>query len=101
MSRHELVAKQPGLVVAVGWDNPLQTFFAQVMRVEAEDGDEDEDPVILWLGTATREYPIPESLVAPLRPYADVGAELLSQLRADLAAASDKGPSPLQRLLRR
>ena len=96
MSRHELTPKQDGLVVAVGWDNPLQTFFAQVLR-EQED---DDDSILLWLGTATREYPTPDSLVAPLKPYAELGADMLARLRADLSEASDKGPSPLQRLLR-
>ncbi len=96
MSRHELTPKQDGFVVVVGWDSPLQTFFAQVLQ---EQGD-DDDSILLWLGTATRECPTPDSLVAPLQPYAELGADMLARLRADLAEASDKGPSPLQRLLR-
>jgi len=35
MSRYSIPALQPGLTVTVGWDNPLTTFFAQVVRRES------------------------------------------------------------------
>lgn len=95
MSRHEIPAKHPGFTVAVGWDNPLTTFFAQVVDESADDGD---DPVVLWLGGSNREVLRPEDLVAPLAPYADLTAAHLDQLRADRAADADRGPTDLQRL---
>jgi hypothetical protein len=35
MSRYSIPAQQPGLTAIVGWDNPLTTFFAQVVRRES------------------------------------------------------------------
>jgi hypothetical protein len=35
MSRYSIPAQQPGLTVIVGWDNPLATFFAQIVRRES------------------------------------------------------------------
>ena len=96
MSRHVLMSKISGNTVTVGWDAPLQTFFAQVLR----DAGDECDPVVLWLGTSTREYPVADSLVAPLQPYADLDSAMLSQLRFDLSEASDRRPSALQRRLR-
>jgi hypothetical protein len=29
MSRHEIPARNPGHKIIVGWDPPMQTFFAQ------------------------------------------------------------------------
>src|SRR5208283_4453511 len=45
--RPEAVIVRRRLTVVVGWDNPLQTYFAQVSR---DDAAEDEDPLVLWLG---------------------------------------------------
>lgn len=94
MSRHELPAKRPGTSVVVGWDNPMMTFFAQVLDEQAE---EDADPVLLWLGTQHGEVTRPEDLVRPLAPFADLTAPHLEQLRADRVADLDCGPSLLQR----
>ncbi|MEJ7715974.1 MAG: hypothetical protein WKF40_09875 [Thermoleophilaceae bacterium] len=71
------------------------TFFAQVVD---ESADDEDDPVVLWLGGRHREVLRPEDLVAPLAPYADLTAAHLDQLRADRAAAADRGPTDLQRL---
>src|SRR3546814_12462045 len=56
MSRHILTPRpgQPEIVaIVVGWDRPLQTFFAQVFaRTEAEpDGGE----ATIWVGTVPGE----------------------------------------------
>ena len=94
MSRHEVPAKRPGTSVIVGWDNPMMTFFAQVLDEQA---DEAADPILLWLGTQPGEVTRPEDLVHPLAPFAELTAPQLEQLRNDRAADLDRGPSPLQR----
>ena len=54
MSRHD-VRPLPGSVVvtrgAVGWDRPLQTFFAQLFSIE----DEGEERPHVWIGTYPHE----------------------------------------------
>jgi hypothetical protein len=96
MSRHTIPALQPGITVVVGWDNPLSTFFAQVSHNDAE---EDDDPIVLWLGTTPNEVLLPQDLVAPLAPYAVVTDHTIARLRADRAACLDRAPSGLQRTL--
>jgi hypothetical protein len=78
----------------VGWDNPLQTYFAQVSR---DDAAEDEDPLVLWLGAEPNQVLDPQDLIAPLAPYAILGDDTIAQLRADRAACLDRSPSILQR----
>ncbi|MEO8716531.1 MAG: hypothetical protein ABI369_16115 [Acetobacteraceae bacterium] len=95
MSRHQILARTSDLTVVVGWDNPLGTFFAQVMR--AEDTEDDSDPVPLWLGGFAGEVLRAEDLIAPLAPYAELDEAAVAQLRADRAAGTDRGPTPLQR----
>ena len=102
MSRHTVPSKSSGSTVVVGWDNPLQSYFAQVIRErEVADGDDDYDPVLLWLGTSHHEHLNPDSLVEPLRPYADLDQELLAQLRSNRAEAAERKPSHLQSEMQR
>ena len=84
MSRFELVAKddQPEIIRAVvGWDRPLQTFFAQVFtRTEAEP---EEGEATIWLGTEPGELPTPEAALAVVAPYAEVPDTLAARLEDD------------------
>jgi hypothetical protein len=97
MSRHEIPARDNGLTVVVGWDNPLQTFFTQVARPSVSD--EDDDHMLLWVGTAPREVITVEDLARHLGPFADLPAELAEQLRADRAAKLGHAPSATQQEL--
>lgn len=90
MSRHEIPARGPGVEVVVGWDNPLQTYFAQVRR---------RGRVALWVGGEHGELKRAEDLAGPLAPHADLTPEHVAALRADRAAALDRGPTALQRAL--
>ena len=103
MSRHTVTALTDGISIAVGWDNALATFFAQVSR--EPDIEDDSDPILFWIGGQFGEVRRAEDLVAPLAPYATLTTEMVEQLRADRAACADRGPSALQRemlnLLRR
>jgi hypothetical protein len=96
-SRITIPAREHGVTVVVGWDNPLMSFFAQVVR-DQEEIDE-RDPVTVWVGAARGEVLRPEELAEPLAPYADLTAAHLAQLRADRAACADRGPSALQRAM--
>lgn len=87
MSRHELQPK-PGrkdvVRAVVGWDRPLQTFFAQVF-FETDDEPE-EGEVRIWLGTAPGELLTAEAVIAIVAPYAVVPADLADRLTADMQA---------------
>lgn len=93
MSRHDVTGKDPALEIIVGWDNPLQTFFAQVLRPACDDED---DSVLVWVGTAWQKCPSPDDLVTKLAAYADLSEEQLSRLRLDRAEAAQTRPSALQ-----
>ncbi len=98
-SRRTIPARYLAITVVVGWDNPMQTFFAQVDR--AEGNDDPDDPPLLWVGTRDSEIRRAEDLVRPLAPYADLTDAHLAQLRADRAADADHRPTPLQRQMLR
>ena len=56
-SRRDIPPRETGITVTVGWDNPLMTFFAQVVRIQ--DNDDTRDPSLLWLGGAPGEITRP------------------------------------------
>lgn len=95
MSRHSIPAREPNLAIVVGWDNPLQSFFAQVARPEDPDR-EDDDPVLLWVGAAPREVITVEVLAQHLVPYADLPSDVAEQLRQDRAAKLGQAPTAVQ-----
>jgi hypothetical protein len=95
-SRITIPAREPGLMVTFGFDRPLMTYYAQVVRDQPDD--DERDPVVLWVGTTHREILRPEDLVERLAPYVAVTADHLATLRADRAAGADRGPTPLQRV---
>lgn len=97
MSRHDVESRDPRFQITVGWDNPLNTYFAQVEDTEAEDED---DPVVVWVGTSHGEIQAPEALQGFVAKYGNIPEDILEDLRADRAAMLDGGPSPLQRLAR-
>ena len=94
-SRFIVPARVTGLLVWIGWDNPLGTFFAQVLRVQKKD--DSRDPVILWVGLEPGEIRKAEDLIPLLTPYAELTQEHLARLRADRATDADRGPTTLQR----
>lgn len=97
MSHHEIPARDNNLSVVVGWDNPLQTFFTRVARPSVSD--EDEDHMLLWVGTEPREVITAEDLARHLAPFADLPSEIVEQLRADRAAKLGHAPTTTQQRL--
>jgi hypothetical protein len=97
-SRYEIPTAAPGVTVAIGWDNPLQTFFAQVARIQHGQEDDDES-IMFWVGCAYGEVTSVERLAELIAAYAALSPEMATQLRADRAAALDRGPTALQRTM--
>ena len=91
MSRYTIPPQQPGLTVTVGWDNPLQTLFAQVFDPSSEDA----DAYLLWIGTAPGAIPTVAALQAQLTGWATIPPAILDCLTRDQHAATP--PTPLQR----
>ncbi len=77
MSRHQLPTKSRRFQVFVGWDPPLQTYFAQVYYSK---GKEDDHPFI-WLGADKRVTW--HEIVQAISPYAAVSLEVAERLVED------------------
>jgi len=97
MSRYDIPTRNPNLWAVVGWDNPLQSFFAQVLQPETA-GD-DEGNVLLWVGAAPREVITVEDLACHLAPFAELAPQVAEQLRADRAAKLGQAPTAVQQAL--
>jgi hypothetical protein len=97
MSRYDIPTRAPGLLAVVGWDNPLQTYFGQVLRPET--ADYDDDNVLLWVGAAPREVITVEDLARHLAPFAELAPQVADQLRADRAAKLEHSPTAVQQVL--
>jgi hypothetical protein len=82
MSRHEIPARDPAHKVIVGWDPPMQTFFAQVIdRAKEEAGDDDD--MVAWHGTSLRELYEVDQLHRKVARFADLTADMRSTLYGD------------------
>lgn len=97
MSRHDLRPRddQPDVVRAtVGWDRPLQTFFAQVfLRTEDEP---DEGEALIWVGTEPGELLTAEAAVAIVAPHAIVPPDIVDQLTTEMQASVGTIDGPQQ-----
>jgi hypothetical protein len=61
MSRCILDDEKRGFEVVIGWDPPLESFFARVASGDRE---------IFWTGNGDKIYRSPEALVEMIQPYA-------------------------------
>lgn len=75
----------------LGWDNPLQTFFGQVYRID-EEGERvdlyeedcvEKDGTILWVGASVGEIATVEDLAARLRPFVELPRDVKDRLSAE------------------
>jgi hypothetical protein len=92
MSRYRIPTQNSALTVVVGWDNPLQTFFAHVFDPAIE---EDDEADLLWIGTALQEIPTVAALQTQLADWATIPLAIVDRLTRDQQAATP--PTPLQR----
>jgi hypothetical protein len=77
VSRHQLPTKNPRWIVFVGWDPPLQTYFAQVYDAKGKA----EDQPFIWPGAIE---PIAwKSIIDAISPYAEVSMEIAERLVED------------------
>jgi len=79
MSRCILDNEELGTEVVIGWDPPMETYFA---RVAERNGEE-----VFWTGNGDRIYNSPDPLIEMIQPYAcwhDKKA-LIRELRWDKA----------------
>lgn len=98
MSRHDVPTRDERYAVVVGWDPPLQTFFAQVLERSRE---HDDDTMVAWVGTARGEIPTVEGLAEQLSPYASLPADLQDTLQAESAEPRVERPMEIAALLER
>lgn len=89
MSRH-YISRNP-LEIVVGWDAPLETFFLQILNLTKDE----EEELVLWLGTQPGELPTVADLESALTPHAALTPELRQRLEAEKTESTR--PSPLQR----
>ena len=71
MSQHRFTTKEHTIVL--GWDNPLQTFFAQVWP--GHDDDAWEEP-LLWVGCLAGELATIDALTGALEPFGEIPEDL-------------------------
>jgi hypothetical protein len=105
MSRYLIPAIQAEHRIAVGWDSPMASFFAEVtdLNVEAaiergEYSEEEVDATILWVGTTLGELPTLEHLQAAIAPFAILSTDIVEQIQSDYDQPWI--PSPMQQSMR-
>ena len=95
MSRHEL-HPLPGAVVVtrgvVGWDRPLQTFFAQLFSIN----EQDEEEAHLWVGTFPRELDTAAAAIAVVSGDCMVPDDLGAKLETERLATLGTFDTPQQ-----
>ena len=103
MSRH-LLSPLPEVAafvseISVGWDRPLQTFFAQVLSAELdEDGNSD---VLLWIGAGLEEVGSARAAFDALRAWAIIPDGLSAQLETERLASLTRRDTDYQADIKR
>ena len=95
MSRHELRPLPEAVVVTrgvVGWDRPLQTFFAQLFSIN----EEDEEEAHVWVGTYLRELDSAAAAIAIVAGDCMVPDDLGAKLETDRLATLATFDTPQQ-----
>lgn len=83
MSRYEISPIQPGFKVVIGWDNPMQTFFAIVHKCG-------QKTPLLWAGQTPSECLNLHQLAEAVAPWANIPV----QIGAALETERDTAPAP-------
>ena len=102
MSRYVLQPKpdkQNVVCATVGWDRPLQTFFAQVFF--CTEGEPDEGEALIWVGTKPGELLSADGVIALIAPHVDVFEDLADRLTADMHATAGFRDGPHQTAVKR
>ena len=99
MSRFRYLGKEGRWRVVVGWDNGLETFFAQIWDESLGDDAGVEEPIELWVGSLTGEVGTVEELGKIVEPYGPLPEVIEHGLRFEFARRTP--PTALQRRFRR
>jgi hypothetical protein len=94
--RPEHLATMPNAQAFVGWDNPLQTFYGQVLDPNRP---ADQPEAVFWIGAVPHAYPDVVAFGLAMAPWAQVPMRVLAALVRDRALATP--PTPLQQALSR
>ncbi|MBI1213762.1 MAG: hypothetical protein GC190_20065 [Alphaproteobacteria bacterium] len=78
--RYLIRGKASLLRVVVGWDSPLNTFFAQVWKAPDEETCYEMGELLLWVGTFHREVPVIKQLGRLVAPYVRIPSTILENL---------------------
>lgn len=87
MSQYRPKPKDPNHLVLIGWDPPLNTFFAHVID-ESKDEDDDQRDV-LWIGCRYKECHSLEDVISKIKPYVNLTHEEHKDLVRKLTIDSD------------
>jgi hypothetical protein len=79
MSRYEFTGNKTNLRIVVGWDRPLQTFFAQVW----DGGELEEGNLLLWVGAGPPPVETLKELAELLAPFGVIPDQVAAKLQED------------------
>lgn len=89
MSRHLVTAFDPELVVWVGWDDGLETYFAQV----EPPGIRTSKDLLLWVGTSPGEVKTANELASLIESWTSLDADLVADLANERDGMAPGGAS--------
>lgn len=96
MSRYVIPAIDLNHNVVVGWDNPLQTFFA---IVSDETRDED-NKIVQWIGIGNKDIIVDiNELQKQLEQFALIPRSIKMKLKEDYQNRTE--PTPLQKMMKK
>jgi hypothetical protein len=102
MSRYNITPRSdPTLEITAGWDAPLSTFFANVIRPVPDDvpfDSDQEDEILLCVGCKPYEYTSPAKIASAISEYADLGDEVIFKMLQD--SVQPYKPSAIQQWVR-
>jgi hypothetical protein len=94
MSRHRIPHPNPAYEIIVGWDNPLGSFFCQVVD---ESVPMDEDHVLYWRGTTPGAIPTVDALAEIMSDYVTLTYAEKVRLAQDQQQRTE--PTPFQQTM--
>lgn len=80
--RYLVRGNHPLIVLVLGWDPPLATYFAQVWLVPTSATDYEDGELVLWLGTDISEFPDEIRLASAVGRFVVVSETLRQELHA-------------------
>jgi hypothetical protein len=96
MSRYHITPHTDNsLEVVVGWDAPLSTYFANVIKPVPPNTPLDselDDTIVLVLGTRPDQYLMIEDLQKDLKGYAKIPPDIADAMRRDSAEPYELSP---------